>query len=63
MSPRGELADVTEVKRLSLSPERAFYFVGETTFDEEDRDLSYIDHMIQTWQTWRDYVTANGEAA
>lgn len=31
------------------------------TFDESDRDLSYIDSAIQAWTEWREFVMKNGE--
>lgn len=34
----------------------AFYRVGEWCFDEEDKDLAYIDSAIAAWTAWREYV-------
>ena len=34
----------------------AFYRVGDWSFDDEDKDLAYIDGAIAAWTAWREYV-------
>lgn len=35
-----------------------FYTVGGWTFDEDDKDLAYIDAALEAWGRWRDFVEA-----
>jgi hypothetical protein len=49
------------VTSIRIDADRAMYFCEEMSFDEEDRDLAYIDHIMGIWQAWRDYVEKNGE--
>ena len=50
-----------EVSVLPMGQGVSFYQVGTVSFDEEDRNLSYIDEQINTWLTWRRWVEKNGE--
>ena len=50
-----------EVSVLPMCHGVSFYQVGTVSFDEEDRNLSYIDEQINTWLTWRRWVEENGE--
>lgn len=33
-----------------------FYTVGGWTFDEDDKDLAYVDAALEAWSRWRDFV-------
>lgn len=35
-----------------------YYNVGDWSFDEEDKELAYIDKAIEAWTVWRKYVAA-----
>ena len=50
-----------EVSVLPMGQGVSFYQVGTVSFDEEDRNLSYIDEQINAWLTWRRWVEENGE--
>lgn len=50
-----------KVDVVDLGRGKGFYFVGDMSFDEQDRDLAYIDKQIATWLTWRGWVVENGE--
>lgn len=34
------------------------YRVGDWSFEEDDKDLKYIDQAIEAWTAWRAYVAA-----
>ena len=48
------------------SPEVVFngnyYNVGDWSFDEDDKDLQYIDKALEAWSRWRDYVVAEANS-
>jgi hypothetical protein len=50
-----------EVAPAKLSRDMTIYLCGSNSFDEEDRDLAYIDKQIHAWKSWRQWVRANGE--
>lgn len=57
------MMETLEVQREVLSegiPERelAIYRVGNWSFEDEDKDLVYIDQAIEAWTAWRAYVAA-----
>lgn len=35
-----------------------YYSVGDWSFDEEDKNVDYIDKALEAWSRWRDYVVA-----
>lgn len=49
------------VQRIEVGPDTGMYFCEEMSFDEADRDLAYVDHIMSIWQAWRDYVVEHGE--
>ena len=41
---------------LTIQEHSGIYFVGGWSFDEDDKDLRYIDDAIAAWSAWREYV-------
>ena len=50
------MADKDTVERVDLGGGYVHYEVGGWSFDDEDKDLRYIDSAIAAWSAWRDYV-------
>lgn len=44
-----------------LDTDRNMYYLDFMSFDEEDRDLRYIDRVMSVWAKWREWVVENGE--
>lgn len=53
--------EANDVTKIAVNPKRGMYFLGDMSFDEEDRNLAYIDRQIETLRAWREWVEENGE--
>lgn len=53
------MTEKLEVIHHYADTEDEFYEVGIFTFDQEDKDLGYIDGAIAAWTAWREYVAGS----
>lgn len=49
-------------EKLEVDNTGHYYRVGNWSFDEEDKNIAYIDEAIAAWTAWREYVQKEHDA-